>query len=159
MGYEGIEVEVTPGPGPTETPPSLSSLLWSRTIRALEARGVILVLSFTLSIVVARTLSPAGRGHFALLQALNGLTAVTVNFAVSSAALYHIGKGSLSPERAGGAASALAALSGALGAMVLIPIALLLKGSIFAGIPTLFVVGAILLATPLLLRDYLGGVM
>jgi len=128
-------------------------------VGALVGRSGILIVSFGFAVMVARTLDPAGRGDFALLQATNGLTVVLANFAIGGAVVYHLGKGRLSPQRTVGAASILAILSGAAAALVLVPLGLAFRSRIFPGIPPLLILAAILLATPLLLREYVGGTL
>lgn len=131
----------------------------SRALGALLGRAGILVVSFAFAVMVARALDPARRGNFALLQATNGLTVVLANFAIGGAVVYHLGKGRISPRRAVGAASALALVSGGVAALVLIPIALALRSRLFPGLAPALVIGAVLLAAPLLLREYVGGTL
>src|SRR5207253_9235229 len=119
----------------------------------------ILVVSFGFAILVARTLNPAARGDFALIQATNGLTVVLANFAIGGAVVFHVGKRRMTSQRAVGAAAALALLSGGAGAVVLIPVALALRSRLFPDLAPLLVAGAVLLATPLLLREYMGGIL
>jgi O-antigen/teichoic acid export membrane protein len=128
-------------------------------LHSVAGRGATLVLSFLFAIGVARALEPSLRGDFALLQALNGFVLVAVNFAVSGAIIYHVGKGALTIERSSRAASSLALLSSALGALLFIPLSLLINRTVFPGISPLLLVAAIVLVTPLLLREYLGGTM
>lgn len=136
-----------------------SSVLLGRLLGTLVFRVGILVMSLLLAVFVARSLEPAERGHFALLQSLNGLTGISANFAIASAAIFHIGKRLITPREAAGAACTLALLSGALGAAAIVPIALVARDSVFSGISTSLIIGAILLATAVLIRDYLGGVL
>lgn len=151
--------ESDPAP-PTEVRLDASTAaLLSRAVGALVGRSAILIVSFGFAVIVARILDPAGRGDFALLQATNGLTIVLANFAIGGAVVYHLGKGRLSPQRTVGAASILAVLSGAAAALILIPLGLAFRSRIFPGIAPLLIVAAILLATPLLLREYVGGTL
>lgn len=133
--------------------------LVSRALGALVGRAGILIVSFAFAVLVARTLDPARRGSFALLQATNGLTVVLANFAIGGAVVYHLGKGRVSAPRAIGAASVLAMLSGAAAAAVLIPLGLVLRPRLFPDLAPLMVTGAVLLAAPLLLREYVGGTL
>ena len=133
--------------------------LVARAMGALAGRAGILVVSFAFAILVARMLDPARRGSFALLQATNGLTVVLANFAIGGAVIYHVGKGRVTAPRAVGAASVLAVLSGVAAAAVLIPAGLLLRPHLFPEVSPLLLSGAILLATPLLLREYVGGTL
>src|SRR6266545_911566 len=146
---------------PTEAPDPSATVgaLVSRALGALVGRAGILVVSFGFAVMVARALDPARRGNFALLQATNGLTVVLANFAIGGAVVYHLGKGRISPRRAVGAASALALVSGGVAALVLIPIALALRSRLFPDLAPALVIGAILLAAPLLLREYVGGTL
>lgn len=135
------------------------SALVSRAMGVLVGRAGILIVSFGFAVLVARTLDPARRGNFALLQATNGLTVVLANFAIGGAVVYHLGKGRMSPRRAIGAASALAVLSGGVAALVLIPLALALRSRLFPDLAPALITGAVVLAGPLLLREYVGGTL
>ena len=137
---------------------SMAALL-SRALGALLGRGGILVVSFGFAVLVARTLDPAARGDFALIQATNGLTVVLANFAIGGAVVYHVGRRRMTSQRAVGAATALALLSSGAGALVLIPVALALRSRLFPDLAPILVAGAVLLATPLLLREYMGGIL
>lgn len=144
----------TPQPNQRSPEAALTSALHS-----VAGRGATLILSFLFAIGVARTLAPSIRGDFALLQALNGFVLVAVNFAVSGAIIYHVGKGALTIRSSSRAASFLALMSGGLGALLFIPLSLVVKETFFPGINPLLLVVAILLVTPLLAREYLGGTM
>jgi O-antigen/teichoic acid export membrane protein len=149
---------------PTEAPdPSAATgaagALVSRALGALVGRAGLLIVSFGFAVMVARVLDPAGRGNFALLQATNGLTVVLANFAIGGAVVYHVGKGRISHGRALGAASTLAVVSGGMAALILIPIALAFRSRLFPDLAPALVMGAVLLAAPLLLREYVGGTL
>jgi O-antigen/teichoic acid export membrane protein len=138
---------IVPQRDPAHRPVPDNSLV-TRAMGALVGRAGVLVISFGFAIIVARTLDPARRGSFALLQATNGLTVVLANFAIGGAVVYHVGKGRLTAGRAMGAASLLAALSGGVAATILIPVGLVFRPRLFPELSPLLVSGAILLATP-----------
>jgi O-antigen/teichoic acid export membrane protein len=122
-------------------------------------RGGTYVLSFAFAIAAARLLDPAERGRFALLQSLNGLAVVLGNLAISAAVVFHLGRKLMSTGRAAGASWILSAVSGVLAAVVLIPGSLALHDRVFPGIPSVLLVAAVLLATPMFFRDYSGGIL
>jgi O-antigen/teichoic acid export membrane protein len=142
----------------TESPYEPTKLL-ERGIRTLLGRGATYVLSFAFAVAAARMLDPAGRGRFALLQALAGLGLVVGNLAISAAIVFHLGRRLVSAGRAAGAAWILSLLSGLLAVLVLAPVSLVLRDRLFPGISPLLIVGAVLLATPMFFRDYSGGVL
>lgn len=141
--------------GPLDEP----TRLLERGLRTLIGRGGSYILSFAFAIAVARTLDPAGRGRFALLQALNALALVVGNLAISAAIVFHVGRRLISVGRAAGAAWTLSILSGALAGLLLIPASLALGDSLFPGISAILIVAAVLLATPMFVRDYSGGLL
>jgi O-antigen/teichoic acid export membrane protein len=157
-------MELPPTPGSDSgssgdrTPRSPSHIL-TQGLQTLVARGGMVLLSFALAVVVARALDPAGRGRFALLQALNGFAVVVANFAIGRAVIFHVGKGLLTVRRATGAAVTLALVSGVAATLVLFPIALALRDRLFPGIAPVLIGTALALATPILLREYLAGAM
>lgn len=152
-----LTVEGTPGPAGDEG--SSQSALLRRTLGLLLSRIGLLSLSFFFGIAVARALSPAQRGHFALLQNLTGFTFVAANLAITRALIYRVGKDLLSPKEAASVAPAMALVSGLGGALILIPIILPMKEILFSAISPEWIVAGIFLATPLILREYLTGAL
>jgi O-antigen/teichoic acid export membrane protein len=135
------------------------ALLLRRALGTIVGRGGILALSLGFAVAVARALPPSGRGQFALLQSLNGFAVVVGNLAISGAVIYHLGKRLITPERAASAAIMLAFASGAAIAAVMLPIALLLRSAVLPGLSFGLIATSIVLATPLIARDYCGGLM
>jgi O-antigen/teichoic acid export membrane protein len=145
--------------GPVPAHDDSRAHLLGKVLGTLIGRAGILLFSFLFAIAVARSLSPEGRGQFALLQTLNGLTYVFANFAISLAIIRQVGKRLLSARDAASQAPGLAILCAAVGIAVVLPIALALRSTVLAALPASLVVAAVVLATPLLIRDYLGGAL
>lgn len=134
-------------------------LLLVRALRTIAGRGGILGLSFLFAVALARALPPAERGDFALIQALNGFAAVALNLAIGGSIVYHVGKEYITVGRAASAAISLAILCGVAGAVVFIPPTLVVREDILPGISIPLILMSLALVTPVLMREYLGGVM
>lgn len=145
----------SPTSRPGQTPDE--RVLLRRTVAVLIGRTGVLALSFLFGIAVARALAPTARGHFALIQSLNALTFVVANFAVTRALIHHVGKDLLSPREAARMGPAMGLLSGLAGAAVLGPVALFLRPTFLPGVSPIWILGAILLAIPLVVREYVSG--
>ncbi len=130
-----------------------------RAVGVAAGRLSVMVLSLGLAIALARILPPAQRGEFAALQALTGLAAVVGNLAISGSIVYHVGKRMFPASRASGAAVIWAFISGGIATAVLIPVALLLRSRLLPGISGSLLALAVVLAIPMLVREYSGGVM
>jgi O-antigen/teichoic acid export membrane protein len=140
------------GPAPS------ASVLLVKSFRVLAGRAGIVLISFAFAVALARALDPARRGDFALVQALTGLTAVLCNFAISKAVIHHLGKRILPVGSAITGAVVLALLSGALAAVVFIPLGIGFHNQVLPDLRTVYIVAGIALASCVLAREYLGGV-
>ncbi len=128
-------------------------------IRTLAARVATLAFSFAFAVLLARLLSPSDRGDFALFSSLIGLALVLGNIAVAKAIVHRVGQGHMPLQLAGGAATSLGLMSGAGVMVVLLPLTLAFRDSTLPGLSPLAIALALLLVTPLLLREYWSGVL
>jgi O-antigen/teichoic acid export membrane protein len=130
-----------------------------RGLRTVAVRGAAAVGSFAFAIVVARVLLPSERGDFALLQTAAGIAALIANFAVAKAIIYRVGKGEMGLGEASTAGATLGVASGLIGLVVILPVVLATRKTLLPSIPVSSLFVAVGVATPLLIREYLGGVL
>jgi O-antigen/teichoic acid export membrane protein len=131
--------------------------LGSASAYALSAQLLTLTTGFVASVLVARTLGPAGKGQLSVLQQVPGILAVLLNMGISTANTYFVGKGKHGVGEVLGNSLLAAAVLGAVGA----PVALLFTVGAAAVVPSIPLAAGIIAAVylPMLLASqYLWGI-
>jgi O-antigen/teichoic acid export membrane protein len=101
----------------------------------LISQVLVMLMALATNIIVARALGPDGKGAFTLLLLTSGLVVLFVNFGLSRAAIYYLGKQTDTLKAVTNTLFALALIIGSLTALVLIVLIPLYAPIIFAGIP------------------------
>jgi O-antigen/teichoic acid export membrane protein len=101
----------------------------------LISQILVMLMALSTNIIVARALGPEGKGAFALLLLTSGLVVLFINFGLSRAAIYYLGKQTDTLKVVTNTLFALALIIGSLTALVLIVLIPLYAPILFAGIP------------------------
>lgn len=141
----------TPGAAPQEV------RLGAGTAYGLAAQVINLGTSFLVGILVARLLGPQGKGMLSVVLQVPAILAIVLNFGVSSAYAYYVGRDELAPGTALGNSIVLCVAAGVIAA----PITLVLlqgRAAVVQGVPPI-ATGLAILALPLgLFASWLVGI-
>ena len=81
-----------PAPAAADAPPRQQVRLGSASAFALSAQVLALVTSFVSSVLIARTLGPAGKGQLSVVQQVLNILSVVLNMGITTANTYFVGK-------------------------------------------------------------------
>jgi O-antigen/teichoic acid export membrane protein len=149
----GTPVELTV-PSNTDTP---EVRIGRGSALTLAAQVVGLGTSFLVSVLVARTLGPQGKGMLAVIMQVPALLLVALDLGITTANVYFVSRGETKAGTAAANSAVMAVLFGALGAPI---IYLLLTGpfAVAPGIPALAVAFAIVILPTGLFASWMNGV-
>ena len=120
----------------------------------MVVQGAPLVAAGVLSIVIARTVGPAGNGHLALLVTFTGLTAIVVSLGLSTGITYEVSRGRWAVRHAFRTSYIAALLLGLVGFLGGLGFFVLTHDSVFKGISTWLGVLALSSLAPVLAYSF-----
>jgi O-antigen/teichoic acid export membrane protein len=126
---------------------------------SVVVQGGPLAAAAAMSIVLARTIGPAGNGRFALLATLVGLTAMVVSLGLSAGIIYEVSRARWSVHGAFRTSYAAGLVLGSIGFAGALAVFLLLHDSVFHSIRTSLAVVALASLPPVIAYQFADSIL